>query len=49
MEIIDIDGIKVASLICFEVRFPEYWLKTRGADLIINPSMWGGAKRKKSF
>ncbi len=48
MEIIDIEGIKVACLICFEIRFPEYWVKVRGADLIINPSMWG-AKRKEHF
>ncbi len=48
MKIIDIDGIKVATLICFEIRFPEYWLKVLGADLILNPSMWG-AKRKKHF
>lgn len=48
MEIVDINGIKVASLICFEVRFPEYWIKTKGADLIINPSMWG-LKRKNHF
>lgn len=48
MEIIDIEGIKVASLICFEIRFPEYWVKLRGADLILNPSMWG-IKRKEHF
>ena len=48
MEIIDIEGIKVASLICFEIRFPEYWVKLRGADLILNPSMWG-VKRKEHF
>lgn len=27
MKIIDIDGVKVATLICFEIRFPQYWLK----------------------
>lgn len=48
MEIINIDGLKVASLICFEIRFPEYWIKVKGADLIINPSMWG-RKRKLHF
>lgn len=48
MEIININGVKVASLICFEVRFPEYWMKVRGADLILNPSMWG-IKRKNHF
>jgi len=48
MKIIDINGIKIAILICFEVRFPEYWVKVRGADLILNPSMWG-VKRKHHF
>ncbi len=48
MKIIDVDGIKVASLICFEIRFPEYWLNVLGADLILNPSMWG-VKRKNHF
>lgn len=48
MKIIDIDGIKVATLICFEIRFPKYWLKVLGADLILNPSMWG-VKRKGHF
>jgi len=48
MEIVNINGLKVATLICFEVRFPEYWLKVRGADLILNPSMWG-VKRKSHF
>lgn len=48
MKIIDINGIKVAVLICFELRFPEYWLKVLGADLILNPSMWG-EKRKTHY
>ena len=48
MKIIDIDGLKVATLICFEIRFPKYWLKVLGADLILNPSMWG-VKRKNHF
>ena len=48
MKIVDIDGLKVAALICFEIRFPEYWMKVLGADLILNPSMWG-VKRKNHF
>lgn len=48
IKIIDIDGIKVASLICFEIRFPQLWLRVLGADLILNPSMWG-IKRKAHF
>lgn len=48
MKIVNIDGLKVAALICFEIRFPEYWMKVLGADLILNPSMWG-VKRKNHF
>lgn len=48
MKILDINGIKIAVLICFEIRFPQYWLKVLGADLILNPSMWG-LKRKLHF
>ncbi len=48
MKILDINGLKVAVLICFEIRFPQYWLKVLGADLILNPSMWG-AKRKTHY
>ena len=34
-------GLKVASLICFELRFIEYWEKFKGIDLILVPSRWG--------
>ncbi|WP_321469425.1 carbon-nitrogen hydrolase family protein [Halarcobacter sp.] len=48
IKIINIDGLKVASLICFEIRFPQLWLKVLGSDLILNPSMWG-LKRKNHY
>lgn len=48
MKILDIEGVKVAVLICFEIRFPQYWLKVLGADLILNPSAWG-IKRKVHY
>ncbi len=41
IKIIDIDGLKVACLICFELRFIDLWQQIRGADLVIIPSMWG--------
>ncbi len=47
-KIIEIDGIKIASLICFELRFLELWEKFKGADIIIAPSMWG-ILRKQNF
>jgi len=41
IKIIEIDGIKIAFFICFELRFKELWLKAEGADVICVPSYWG--------
>jgi len=40
-EIIEVDGIKIAIFICFELRFKELWCKSEGADVIAVPSWWG--------
>lgn len=48
MKIVDIDGFKVGTMICFELRFITYWQKLRGADLILVPAMWG-KERKDNF
>jgi len=48
IKIIDINGIKIATLICFELRFPKYWEKIKSADIILNPAMWG-IKRKDHY
>lgn len=48
IKIIDIDGIKVATLICFELRYIELWQKIQGADIIFIPAMWGKL-RKENF
>ncbi|MDB4257309.1 carbon-nitrogen hydrolase family protein [Arcobacteraceae bacterium] len=48
IKIIDIDGIKVATLICFELRFIDLWEKVQGADIILIPAMWGKV-RKENF
>ncbi len=48
IKIININGLKIATLICFELRFPELWLKIKGADIILNPAMWG-IKRKDHY
>ncbi len=34
-------GFKVANLICFELRFIEYWEKFKGVDLVLVPARWG--------
>ncbi|WP_368030884.1 carbon-nitrogen hydrolase family protein [Arcobacter sp. s6] len=48
IKIIEINGIKIATLICFELRFPKLWEKVKGADIILNPAMWG-LKRKDHY
>lgn len=48
IKIIDIGGLKVAALICFELRFIELWQKIQGADIILVPAFWG-ATRKENF
>ena len=40
-EIFEVDGIKMAIFICFELRFKELWKKAEGADVIVTPSWWG--------
>lgn len=46
IKIFEIDNIKIAVLICFELRFIDLWKKVEGADIILIPAMWG-KKRKK--
>ena len=48
IKIIEINGLKIATLICFELRFPQLWEKIKGADIILNPAMWG-VKRKDHY
>lgn len=37
----EVAGIKMAILVCFELRFPELWQQVEGAELILVPAMWG--------
>jgi len=48
LKIVEINGIKIATLICFELRFPYLWEQIKGADIILNPAMWG-IKRKNHY
>lgn len=48
IKIIELNGLKIATLICFELRFPVLWEKIKGADIILNPAMWG-LKRKTHY
>jgi len=43
---ITIDGIKIATLVCFELRFTELWQQTLGADIILVPSFWGKLRKE---
>jgi len=45
IQIIEIDGIKIATLICFELRFTQLWQKVLGADIILVPSFWGKLRK----
>lgn len=46
IKIIEIDGIKIATLVCFELRFSELWQKILGADIILVPSFWGKLRKE---
>ncbi len=46
IKIFEIDGIKLGLIVCFELRFTEFWLKLRGADIILNPSLWGKPRKQ---
>jgi len=41
VKVIEVDGIKIALLICFELRFKNLWAEIEGADVIAVPSWWG--------
>ncbi len=48
VEIVEVDGIKIGVLICFELRFKGLWKRLEGADVIAVPSWWG-APRAEHF
>ncbi|MFT7859726.1 MAG: carbon-nitrogen hydrolase family protein [Sulfurimonas sp.] len=43
-EIIEVAGVKIALLICFELRFKEFWQKCEGADIVAIPAWWGKSR-----
>ncbi len=45
IEVVDIHGVKLSILICFELRFIELWEKLRGSDIILIPSYWGKPRK----
>jgi len=41
INIVEVAGVKIGILICFELRFKELWQKLEGADVIAIPAWWG--------
>lgn len=46
IEVYKIGNLKIATLICFELRFTEYWDRLKGADIIFVPAMWGKGRKE---
>ncbi|RUM74873.1 MAG: carbon-nitrogen hydrolase family protein [Sulfurovum sp.] len=42
----EIEGVKYAVLICFELRFKELWKQIEGADVVFVPARWGKPRRR---
>lgn len=41
----EIEGVKYAILICFELRFKELWREVEGVDVVMIPSRWGKPRK----
>jgi len=41
----EINGVKYAILICFELRFKDLWKRIEGADIILVPARWGKLRK----
>lgn len=46
IQIYEIEEFKIATLICFELRFTKYWDRLKGADIILVPAMWGKGRKE---
>ena len=42
----EVDGVKYAILICFELRFKELWKQIEGADVVFVPARWGKPRKR---
>jgi predicted amidohydrolase len=47
IQIVEINGLRYAILICFEIRFIEFWLQIQGADIIMIPALWGKLRKSQ--
>mgnify|MGYP000185594832 CR=1 FL=1 len=41
----EIEGVKYALLICFELRFKDLWKQIEGVDVVLIPARWGLARK----
>ena len=41
IKLFEIDGVKYALIICFELRFKALWKQIEGADIVLVLSRWG--------
>jgi predicted amidohydrolase len=46
VRLVEIDGLKVGVLICFEIRFTKLWERLKGADVILVPALWGKPRKE---
>ncbi|RXJ93591.1 carbon-nitrogen hydrolase family protein [Malaciobacter molluscorum] len=46
IQIYEVEGLKIATLICFELRFTKYWERLKGADIFLVPAMWGKDRKE---
>jgi len=42
----EVDGIRFATLICFELRFKELWRQIEDADIVLVPARWGLPRKR---
>jgi predicted amidohydrolase len=45
IKIVECCGVKIAIIICFELRFIDLWQKIRGADIVLIPAYWGKPRK----
>lgn len=45
IRLFEIEGVKYALLICFELRFKDLWKQVEGADVVLVPSQWGKPRK----
>lgn len=48
LSLFEIDGIRFGLMICFELRFKQFWQDLEGADIILVPARWG-KQRSENF